>query len=89
MAAHSAGKKTFADFQAFSQAGRKLGELHVNYESVPMYAGVKINTGNKPLTDADYRVEKMKYGKKRQGQGPDRPTLQSPHHHHWHSAGGL
>ena len=65
--------KTFADFQTFSQAGRELGELHVNYESVPMYAGVRIDTGNKPLTDADYRVEKMKYGKK--GKEKDLTTL--------------
>lgn len=55
--------KTARDFWAFSQAGRELGELHVNYEDVPMYPGAKIDTGNKPLTDADYRVEKMKYGK--------------------------
>lgn len=55
--------KTARDFWAFSQAGRELGELHVNYEDVPMYSGAKIDTGNKPLTDADYRVEKMKYGK--------------------------
>jgi predicted helicase len=55
--------KTATDFWAFSKAGRELGELHVNYEDVPMYPGAKIDTGNKPLTDADYRVEKMKYGK--------------------------
>ncbi|TBU71232.1 damage-inducible protein [Pseudomonas daroniae] len=55
--------KTARDFWAFSQAGRELGELHVNYEDVPMYPGAKIDTGNNSLTDADYRVEKMKYGK--------------------------
>lgn len=55
--------KTARDFWAFSQAGRELGELHVNYEDVPMYPGARIDTGSKPLSDADYRVEKMKYGK--------------------------
>lgn len=68
-----------------SQAGRELGELHVDYENVPMYAGVKIDTGNKPLTDADYRVEQMKYGKK----AKDKDLLQLAHHRHRHSAGSL
>ncbi|MGY0503969.1 DEAD/DEAH box helicase [Luteimonas sp. e5] len=51
------------DFWAFSQAGRDLAELHLNYETVPMYKGAKVDTGGKTLTDADYRVEKMRYGK--------------------------
>lgn len=54
--------KTAADFQAFSQAGRDLAELHLNYETVPPYP-LKIEAAGK-LIDADYRVEKMKYGKK-------------------------
>ena len=52
-----------ADFWAFSKAGRALAELHLNYETVALYP-VKIDSGGKMLTDADYRVEKMKYGKK-------------------------
>jgi predicted helicase len=55
--------KTPEDFWAFSKAGRALAELHLNYETVAPYP-LKIDTGNKQLTDADYRVEKMKYGKK-------------------------
>jgi len=54
--------KTAADFWAFSQAGRKLADLHLNYETVQPYP-LHVNTGGKTLTDADYRVEKMKYGK--------------------------
>jgi len=54
--------KTSADFWAFSKAGRALADLHLNYETVNPYP-VKIDTGGKSLTDADYRVEKMKYGK--------------------------
>ncbi len=54
--------KTAANFWVFSKAGRALAELHLNYETVPCYP-VKIDSGGKTLTDADYRVEKMKYGK--------------------------
>jgi predicted helicase len=51
-----------SDFWAFSQAGRDLAELHLNYETVAMYPAT-IDSGGKPLTDADYRVEKMRHGK--------------------------
>ncbi|MBI3479259.1 MAG: DEAD/DEAH box helicase [Nitrosomonadales bacterium] len=63
--------KTAADFWAFSQAGRKLAELHLNYETVEPYP-LKIESSGK-LTDADYRVEKMKYGKS--GKDKDFTTL--------------
>ena len=63
--------KSAADFWAFSQAGRKLAELHLNYETVEPYP-LKIESSGK-LTDADYRVEKMKYGKK--GKDKDLTTL--------------
>lgn len=63
--------KTAADFWAFSQAGRKLAELHLNYETVEPYS-LNIESSGK-LTDADYRVEKMKYGKK--GKDKDLTTL--------------
>jgi predicted helicase len=55
--------KTAADFWAFSKAGRKLADLHLNYETVPMYTSAKVDTGGKKLVDADYRVEKMKVPK--------------------------
>ncbi|MBX7246193.1 MAG: DEAD/DEAH box helicase family protein [Candidatus Sumerlaeaceae bacterium] len=51
------------DFRAFSEAGRKLGEWHLNYETVAPF----------PLTEeakrlvmegSDYRVTKMVFGKK-------------------------
>jgi predicted helicase len=64
--------KTAADFWAFSKAGRALAELHLNYETVAPYP-IKIDTGGKKLTDADYRVEKMKYGK--QGKDKDLTKL--------------
>ena len=64
--------KTAVDFWSFSTAGRALAELHLNYESVAMYP-VQIDTGGKPLSDSDYRVEKMKYGKR--GKDKDLTTL--------------
>jgi len=51
------------DFWAFSRAGRALGDLHVNYETVDKYP-LTIDAKGK-LTDADYRVEKMKFAKKK------------------------
>ena len=64
--------KAAADFWAFSKAGRALAELHLNYETVQPYP-VKVDTGGKTLTDADYSVKKMKYGKR--GKDKDLTTL--------------
>ncbi len=65
--------KTAADFWSFSKAGRDLAELHLNYETVPMYAGARVEGDNGKLSAADYRVEKMKYA--RNGKGKDLTTL--------------
>jgi predicted helicase len=52
-----------ANFWAFSKAGRDLAELHLNYETVEKYP---LNIQAKgSLVDEDYRVTKMKFGKKR------------------------
>jgi len=58
--------KKFADFQSFSNAGRKLADLHINYETVAPYQ-VDIEGGALLLadfTDADYRVTQMKFASK-------------------------
>ncbi len=55
--------KTAVDFWAFSHAGRALAALHVDYETVEKYP-LTIEAKGK-LTDADYRVEKMKFAKKK------------------------
>ncbi len=34
--------KTFADFRAYSQAGRDLAHWHLNYEAVACYPGVAV-----------------------------------------------
>lgn len=55
-----------ADFWAFSNAGRKLGEWHLNYETVEPFPldehGGKAQ--NLLMEDDDYRVSKMAFGKK-------------------------
>jgi len=48
------------EFIAFSQAGRKLADLHLNYETVEPYQGVSVKiTSDKP----SYEVDKMRFGK--------------------------
>ncbi|NNB05473.1 DEAD/DEAH box helicase [Pseudomonas fragi] len=54
--------KKAADFWAFSRAGRALADLHLNYETVEPYPLTIEAKGT--LTNADYRVEKMKLAKK-------------------------
>ncbi|MBK3468724.1 DEAD/DEAH box helicase [Pseudomonas sp. MF6776] len=54
--------KKAADFWAFSKAGRALADIHLNYETVALYPLTIEAKGT--LTDADYRVEKMKFAKK-------------------------
>lgn len=53
--------KQAGDFRAFSRAGRKLGDLHVGYESVPEHK-LSVEGPARP-TSAQYRVEKMRFGK--------------------------
>lgn len=48
------------DFWAFSKAGRKLADLHLNYESVPPLEGVEITGADSGF----YKVEKMRFPKK-------------------------
>lgn len=60
---------SFKDFKAFSKAGRKLGDLHVNYEAVEPDV-VTYKEGDLRLADtldpeSFYRVQKMKFAGKR------------------------
>jgi len=66
--------KSTADFRAFVDAGRRLGDLHVGYETVEPYP-VTIKQGDPALaTITDpvkfWRVEKMTFGK-----GKDRSVI--------------
>jgi len=61
--------KTAADFRAFVEAGRKLGDLHCDYESVAPHP-VQFLRGEISLAPPDnperfYRVEQMKFAGKR------------------------
>ena len=55
--------KIAADFWAFSKAGRALAELHLGYETVPMYAKAKVigsdgkalDLGNPKALDSRFR----------------------------------
>lgn len=49
----------YEDFVAFSNAGKKLADLHLNYESVKPYSKCKIYI----YPGANYKVTKMKFGK--------------------------
>ncbi|MDR7281303.1 putative helicase [Pseudomonas corrugata] len=62
--------KAAADFWAYSKAGRALAELHLDYETAPMYPA---NVQSSASSDSDYRVTKMKYGKN--GKDKDLSTL--------------
>lgn len=50
----------YDDFWKYSSAGKKLADLHVNYETQEEYYLEKIESPGKQL---DYKVEKMKYNK--------------------------
>lgn len=71
--------KTFSDFAVFRDAGRILGELHVNFETVEPYM-VTFKEGdhvliNEAQNDPEkfYRVKKMKFGGK--GKDKDKTTV--------------
>jgi predicted helicase len=50
------------DFWKFSKAGRELAELHINYETVPAYEGVKVSGANSGF----FEVDKMRFPQKDQ-----------------------
>ncbi|MFI6514092.1 DEAD/DEAH box helicase [Spirillospora sp. NPDC050679] len=54
-----------ADFHGFAEAGRRLANLHIGYESVEPYPLDEVITGspNTPTSEL-YRVEKMKFRSK-------------------------
>ena len=50
---------TFEQFKAFAEAGRKLADLHVNFEKQPRYKGVTVQKRE----GCSFRVTQMKWGK--------------------------
>lgn len=68
--------KTASAFRAFVQAGRDLGHLHVDYETVPMYpATLDFAKPRESLTAAEWRVEKMRFAKGTDGARHDKSTV--------------
>ena len=55
--------KTSEDFWAFSQAGRDLAKLHLNYESIEPWPLVEEIKGDTNSLET-YKVKKMRFGKK-------------------------
>lgn len=65
--------KTHEAFVSFSEAGRKLAALHLNYETVDLFTQANLSTSLKAISltangaiggnDADFYVTKMKFGK--------------------------
>ena len=73
--------KSVWDYRTFRDAGKRLGELHVGYESVDPYPA-EIDTGGKSLSTMEpetaYRVTKMKHPGS--GRNKDRTTvIYNPH----------
>lgn len=67
------------DFWAFSKAGRKLADLHVNYEKAKPHPGIKEHTDELNLDASKlYLVEKMRFGKK--GKDQDLSVIQYNSH---------
>ena len=67
--------KKSEDFWAFSNAGRELADLHVNYEAVKPYP-INFKEGDPFLMNLkpeDFRVEKMKFGGR--GRNKDQTTV--------------
>lgn len=65
------------DFMAFAEAGRVLGDLHVNYEQAPLPDGALVNGkpfGANGLADEECRVTKMRFAG-RHGKDLDRSTI--------------
>lgn len=71
--------KKFADFQAFRDAGRALGDLHVNFDTVEPYMVTFKEGDHRLIPEAQedpkkyYCVKKMKFGGK--GKDKDRTTV--------------
>lgn len=65
-----------ANKQRYVEIGRKLIDLHVNYEKCPVYREVHVDDKNNP--NPSYVVRKMRFGKKRKENGKlekDRGTI--------------
>lgn len=52
------------DYQAFTEAGRDLADLHLHYEDLPPHPDIKVEIADLALDPWElYKVQKMTYGK--------------------------
>lgn len=58
------------DKEKYVEIGKKLMDLHINYEKVPMYDGISIESKSNP----SYEVKKMKFAKVKKSE-KDRSTI--------------
>lgn len=68
--------KAAEDFRAFRDAGKRLGELHVGYETIEPYSGVHVEIDSRTDTmsmEQTYRVTKMRHPGT--GRNRDRSTV--------------
>ncbi|WP_396820131.1 type ISP restriction/modification enzyme [Mycobacterium simulans] len=66
MLPHIPTPETRERFDRLAEAGRKLAELHVNYESVEPYPlEVQLKPGVDPADRETWRVQKMKWRSKK------------------------
>jgi predicted helicase len=63
--------KKAIDFKTFVVAGQELAKLHIHYDQAKKYPLEIVHSG--PLTDKDYYVTKMKFGKS--GKDTDLSTI--------------
>ena len=60
------------DFWGFSEAGRELAELHLNYEDIEPFDGVKV-TG---VEEGNFKVEKMRFAKSKKRVNGKKKTVE-------------
>ena len=67
--------RNYSDFVAFSEAGRKLAKLHLEYESVPAWKGLIVN-GTIPFESFSVSDEAFKVGTKKMKIDQNNGTIQ-------------
>lgn len=53
--------ETLQDFKSFSQAGKELANLHINYENQPRIPGIDVEIAGDPKDENTYKINKMSF----------------------------
>jgi len=70
------------DFWKFSKAGRKLADLHINYEDFPPYEGVEVSGES----SGNFKVQKMRFAKTKKEVDGKKKTVKDKATIHYNSA---